>query len=152
MTKKEMKKRIAELEAASKEKDGYIEFFRDMARKMSLKYFTNDTRDKYVKIISDLVKKTDTKAARDACDYILTRLCREIGFYEVAEIYEKRFKSENEIGKSTIIELPRIIHPNEQEWFVQYQYETGIFGSEVYYSETEAQKRLEGIKNGKDAQ
>lgn len=152
MTKQEMKKRITELETCLKTTNDWCNVFRDAARKMSLKYFTNDTRDKYVKIMSDLVEDPDTKAARDACDYILTRLCREIGFYEVAEIYEKRFKSENEIEKSTIIELPRIIHPNEQEWFVQYQYETGIFGSEVYYSETEAKERLEEIKNGKDEQ
>lgn len=147
MTKKELKKRIDELETSLKTTNEYCEFFRDMAHKMSLKFFTNETRDKYVKIISDLVKEPNTNRERNACDWLLTRLCTELGFPEVAEIYKERFEPEGAFEKSVFIELPRVVHPNEREWFVQYQYETGILDSEVYYSETEAQKRLEELRN-----
>lgn len=44
------------------------------------------------------------------------------------------------------IELPRIIHPNTYEWFVQYQNKYGLFFDEIFYSERAAEARLKEIK------
>lgn len=49
------------------------------------------------------------------------------------------------IRKVGIITLPRIIHPNPLEWFVQFEYATGIIDREIFYSEEKAQKRLEEL-------
>ena len=43
------------------------------------------------------------------------------------EILHRLAELEDRIENGTLVELPRIIHPNEQEWFVQYQYETGEY-------------------------
>ena len=44
------------------------------------------------------------------------------------------------------VELPRIIHPNEYEWFVQYQNKYGLIFDEIFYSERAAEARLKEIK------
>ena len=54
------------------------------------------------------------------------------------EILHRLAELEDKIENGTLVELPRIIHPNEQEWFVQYQYESGIINCNVFYSEAEA--------------
>lgn len=49
------------------------------------------------------------------------------------------------IRKVGTITLPRIIHPNPLEWFVQFEYTTGIIDREIFYSEEKAQKRLKEL-------
>lgn len=49
------------------------------------------------------------------------------------------------VRKIGTITLPRIIHPNPLEWFVQFEYITGILDREIFYSEEKAQKRLEEL-------
>ena len=44
------------------------------------------------------------------------------------------------------VELPRIIHPNEYEWFVQYQNKYGLIFDEIFYSERAAEARLKELK------
>ena len=44
------------------------------------------------------------------------------------------------------VELPRIIHPNAYEWFVQYQNKYGLIFDEIVYSERDAEARLKEIK------
>ena len=44
------------------------------------------------------------------------------------------------------VELPRIIHPNEMEWHVQYQSEYGIIHSVISYSKEAAEARLTELK------
>lgn len=44
------------------------------------------------------------------------------------------------------VELPRIIHPNTYEWFVQYQNEYGLIFDEIFYSERAAEARLKKKK------
>lgn len=48
------------------------------------------------------------------------------------------------------IELPRIIHPNTYEWFVQYQNKYGLFFDEIFYSERAAKARLKELKENND--
>ena len=44
------------------------------------------------------------------------------------------------------VELPRIIHPNEYEWFVQYQNKYGLIFDEIFYSERAAEACLKELK------
>ena len=44
------------------------------------------------------------------------------------------------------VELPRIIHPNETEWHIQYQNEYGIIFSEIRFSKEAAEARLAELK------
>ena len=44
------------------------------------------------------------------------------------------------------VELPRIIHPNTYEWFVQYQNEYGLIFDEIVYSERDAEAQLKEMK------
>lgn len=53
---------------------------------------------------------------------------------------------EDKIESGTLIELPRIIHPNDLEWLVQWQYETGVIDYKVFYKKEEAEKYLEELK------
>lgn len=57
-----------------------------------------------------------------------------------AENAELRARLEN------AVELPRIIHPNTYEWFVQYQNEYGLIFDEIFYSERAAEARLKKKK------
>ena len=59
-------------------------------------------------------------------------------------IFEIAYEFDGDKGKTPIM-LPRIIHPNPLEWFVQFEYATGIIDSEIFYSEEKAQKRLEEL-------
>lgn len=49
--------------------------------------------------------------------------------------------------KGEWIELPRIIHPNELEWFVQYQYPSGVIDYEIFYSLEKAEQKLKELRN-----
>ena len=62
------------------------------------------------------------------------------------EILHRLAELEDRIENGTLVELPRIIHPNEQEWFVQYQYESGIINCNVFYSEVEAEAKLKELQ------
>ena len=62
------------------------------------------------------------------------------------EILHRLAELEDRIENGTLVELPRIIHPNEQEWFVQYQYESGIINCNVFYSEAEAEAKLKELR------
>ena len=62
------------------------------------------------------------------------------------EILHRLAELEDRIENGTLVELPRIIHPNEQEWFVQYQYESGIIDCNVFYSEAEAEAKLKELQ------
>lgn len=60
--------------------------------------------------------------------------------------FEIAYEFDDDNGKTPIM-LPRIIHPNKKEWFVQYQYGTGIINQEVFYSYANAEDRLEELRN-----
>lgn len=49
--------------------------------------------------------------------------------------------------KGELVEFPRIIHPNELEWFVQYQYPSGIIDYEIFYSLEKAEQKLKELRN-----
>lgn len=71
----------------------------------------------------------------------------EWGMYRNKEI--EKLQSENaalgeRLGKA--IELPRVIHPNETEWHIQYQNEYGIIYSEIRFSKKAAEARLAELK------
>lgn len=62
------------------------------------------------------------------------------------KIYERLVELEDKIEDGTFIELPRIIHPNGLEWFVQYQYETGAIDAKVFYTKKQAENFLEEVE------
>lgn len=67
----------------------------------------------------------------------------------IQDLIDRLYELENKIEAGTLVEFPRIIHPNKKEWFVQFQYESGIIDNwNVYFSEAEAEKKLEELKNG----
>lgn len=47
------------------------------------------------------------------------------------------------------VELPRIIHPNKNEWFIQYQIKSGIIDYSIRYSKEAAEARLAELKGEK---
>ena len=44
------------------------------------------------------------------------------------------------------VELPRIVHPNKNEWFIQYQLKSGIIDYSIRYSKEAAEARLAELK------
>lgn len=50
------------------------------------------------------------------------------------------------IENGTLIDMPRIIHPNKEEWHVQYQYSSGIIQYYIVFSEAEAEEKLEELR------
>lgn len=46
------------------------------------------------------------------------------------------------------VELPRIVHPNVNEWFVQYQNKYGLIFDNIFYSERAAEARLKELQGG----
>lgn len=70
--------------------------------------------------------------------------------------YEKKIsdlQAENAALRARLekaVELPRIIHPNEYEWFVQYQNKYGLIFDEIFYSERAAEARLKELKEKND--
>ena len=52
----------------------------------------------------------------------------------------------DKIENGTLIELPRIIHPNRMEWYVQYQYPNGVIQYYICFSEAEAEAKLKELK------
>lgn len=61
----------------------------------------------------------------------------------------KELESENAALRERLekaVELPRIIHPNENEWFIQYQLKSGIIDYSIRYSKEAAESRLAELK------
>lgn len=56
---------------------------------------------------------------------------------------------EDKIENGTLVEFPRVIHPNRAEWFVQYQYPNGVIQYHICFSEAEAQAKLRELKGEK---
>ena len=86
-----------------------------------------------------------TEKTKDCFQYDLKDFKHKIGefgdydaFFAYSMAIKRLGEIEDKIENGTLVELPRIIHPNEQEWFVQYQYESGIIDCNVFYSEAEA--------------
>lgn len=70
------------------------------------------------------------------------------GKVTLQDLIDRLYDIEEKIENGTLVEFPRIIHPNKKEWFVQFQYESGVIDNYVYYTEAEAKKKLEEIRNG----
>ena len=69
----------------------------------------------------------------------------------IADISEQcnELKAENAALRDRLenaVELPRIIHPNETEWHIQYQNAYGINFSEIKFSKEAAEARLAELK------
>ena len=61
----------------------------------------------------------------------------------------KELESENATLRERLekaVELPRIIHPNKNEWFIQYQLKSGIIDYNIRYSKEAAEARLAELK------
>lgn len=61
----------------------------------------------------------------------------------------KKLKAENAELRARLekaVELPRIIHPNKNEWHIQYKYESGVIDSDIRFSIEAAKARLKEIK------
>ena len=76
---------------------------------------------------------------------------QEPGNYDAAtmKIYIDHLESENAALRERLenaVELPRIIHPNKNEWFIQYQLKSGIIDYNIRYSKEAAEARLAELK------
>ncbi len=94
-----------------------------------------------------------TEKVKDCFQYDLKDFKHKIGefgdydaFFAYSMAVKRLGELEDKIENGTLVELPRIIHPNEQEWFVQYQYESGIIDCNVFYSEAEAEAKLKELQ------
>lgn len=56
-----------------------------------------------------------------------------------------------EVTKDVVV-LPRIIHPNEMEWHIQYQNEYGIIFEDIRFSKDAAEARLAELKSETQSQ
>ena len=64
--------------------------------------------------------------------------------FEIERLKDENATMREKLGKA--VELPRIIHPNEFEWHVQYQYESGIIISDIKFSIRDAEARLKELQ------
>lgn len=94
-----------------------------------------------------------TEKVKDCFQYDLKDFKHKIGefgdydaFFAYSMAVKRLGELEDKIENGTLVELPRIIHPNEQEWFVQYQYESGIINCNVFYSEAESEAKLKELR------
>lgn len=87
----------------------------------------------------------------DDCPLVEYRDCEEIS----RQYFYDRFKeleSENSELRAKLekaVDLPRIIHPNENEWFIQYQLKIGIIDYSIRYSKEAAEACLAELKGEK---
>lgn len=61
----------------------------------------------------------------------------------------EKFETENTELRARLekaVEFPRIIHPNKNEWFIQYQIKSGIIDYSIRYSKEAAEARLAELK------
>ena len=94
-----------------------------------------------------------TEKVKDCFQYDIKDFKHKIGefgdydaFFAYSMAVKRLGELEEKIENGTLVELPRIIHPNEQEWFVQYQYESGIIDCNIFYSEAEAEAKLKELQ------
>lgn len=66
--------------------------------------------------------------------------------HDEVEAYNRLAELENKIKDGTLIELPRIIHPNKAEWYVQYQYPNGVIQYYICFSEADAKEILKELQ------
>lgn len=74
----------------------------------------------------------------------------EWGMYRNKEI--EKLQAENAALRERLekaVELPRIIHPNKNEWFIQYQLKSGIIDYSIRYSKEASETRLAELKGEK---
>ena len=64
----------------------------------------------------------------------------------VQQLIERLAELEDKIENGTLIGLPRIIHPNRMEWYVQYQYPNGVIQYYICFSKPEANAKLKELK------
>lgn len=94
--------------------------------------YNGELHDANLRVVYAACKVSDIdKPVEDLCDYVLKLRM------ENAALRERLEKA---------IELPRIVHPNANEWFVQYQNEYGLIFDEIFYSERAAEARLKEMK------
>lgn len=97
--------------------------------------YNGKLHDANLRVVYAACKVSDIgKPVEDLCDYVLKLRM------ENAELRARLDKA---------VELPRIVHPNANEWFVQYQNEYGLIFDEIFYSERAAEARLKEIKEKK---
>ena len=70
----------------------------------------------------------------------------EYSFVEDEDVYIRLQELEDKIENGTLIELPRIIHPNREEWHVQYQYKSGVIDYHICFSQEEAEAKLKELQ------
>lgn len=94
-----------------------------------------------------------TEKTKDCFQYDLKDFKHKIGefgdydaFFAYSMAVKRLGEIEDKIENGTLIELPRIIHPNTIEWFVQYQYESGIIDCNIFYSKAEAEAKLKELQ------
>ena len=64
----------------------------------------------------------------------------------VGKLYERLAELEDKLENGILIDMPRIIHPNKAEWYVQYQYPSGVIQYYICFSEAEAEKKLKELQ------
>ena len=103
-------------------------------------YLCIDTDDKsYGKVFAS----TDIKLIVGSIEFPTIKL--EYKYYGKTWLaYKNKEQAE---CKGELIELPRIIHPNELEYFVQYQYSGGIIQYEIFYALEKAEQKLKELRN-----
>jgi hypothetical protein len=62
-------------------------------------------------------------------------------------IYTRLGELEDKMEEGTLIEMPRIVHPNRAEWLVYYQYPSGVIQYDICSSQAEAEARLKEMKD-----
>ena len=94
-----------------------------------------------------------TEKVKDCFQYDLKDFKHKIGefgdydaFFAYSMAVKRLGELEDKIENGTLVELPRIIHPNKQEWFVQFQYESGRIDCNVFYSKAEAEAKLKELR------
>lgn len=97
MTKKELKKRITELENSNKRNWEHIDFYRNINLKLQNRYFSTELQDEYMRFMQSAANNLDDYESLVCCGYIFAKLCRALGFHKVVEIYETRFRDINDI-------------------------------------------------------
>ena len=83
------------------------------------------------------------------CSRCEDRKCTKDGFCcdeTFCKIYNRLAELEDKIENGTLIDMPRIIHPNKAEWYVQYQYPSGVIQYYICFSEAEAEAKLKELK------
>ena len=100
--------------------------------------------------IAENVLQIGKEGVRQNIAEALNEFCEEFAdeMWKAAEEVIK-LRAENAALRERLekaVELPRIIHPNETEWHIQYQNEYGIIHSGIRFSKEAAETRLAELK------